>query len=72
MLRGTEELKMIPNLKMITGTTEQTLENSPLSSWLQGTTWEVSMPTEIQEVATELGGLCWDFSSAQSHQNHPS
>lgn len=32
MLRGTEELKMIPNLKMITGTTEQTLENSPLSS----------------------------------------
>jgi len=67
MLRNPEELKMISNLKMITRTTEQTLEDSHLSSCLQGTTWGVSGPTEIQGAATELGGLCWDFSSAQSH-----
>lgn len=29
MLRSTEELKMVPNLKMITGATEQTLDSLP-------------------------------------------
>lgn len=71
MLRSTEELKMVPNLKMITGTSEQTLEDCPLSSCLQDTMWEVYVSTEIQGAAMELGGLCWDFSFAQSLQNHP-